>query len=70
MDDNDDWIEQKYKIDQFYKMNRDFRSLEFPYMLIAVAPNGGPIAVTSDKTKILALKTSDPSIENVCIFNN
>ena len=51
-------------------MNREFRSLELPYMLVAIAPNGGPIAITSDKTEILALKPSDPSIENVCIFNN
>lgn len=39
-------------------------------MLISVASYGGPIAITSDKTKILALKEDDPSIENVCIFNN
>lgn len=70
MDDNDDWIGQKYKIDQFYKMNREFRSLEFAYMLIAVAPNGGPIAITSDKTQIVARNNSDQSLENVCFFNN
>lgn len=40
------------------------------YMLVAIAPNGGPIAVTSDKRQILTLKQDDPSLENVCIFNN
>lgn len=39
-------------------------------MLISIAPNGGPIAITSDKKQILTLKTSDPTIDNVCIFNN
>ena len=39
-------------------------------MLISVASHGGPIAITSDKTKILALREDDPSLENICIFNN
>jgi hypothetical protein len=39
-------------------------------MLIAIAPNGGPIAITSDKRKILALRAEDPSLENVCVFTN
>ena len=39
-------------------------------MLMTVASHGGPIAVTSDKTKILARREDDPSIENICIFNN
>lgn len=39
-------------------------------MLISVAAFGGPIAITSDKTKILALREDDPSLENICIFSN
>lgn len=39
-------------------------------MLISVASFGGPIAVTSDKTKILTIREDDPSIENICIFSN
>jgi hypothetical protein len=39
-------------------------------MLIAVAAFGGPIAVTSDKTKILTLREDDPSLENIVIFSN
>jgi len=39
-------------------------------MLISVASYGGPIAITSDKTKILTLREGDPSIENICIFSN
>jgi len=39
-------------------------------MLISVASFGGPIAITSDKTKILALREDDPSVENICIFSN
>jgi hypothetical protein len=39
-------------------------------MLIAIAPNGGPIAITSDKKQILAVSVNDPTLENVCIFDN
>lgn len=73
MEDNDNWIESKdanFKIDQFYKMNKEFRKLEIEHMLIAIAQNGGPIAITSDKRKILAVRSDDPSLENVCIFSN
>ncbi len=35
-----------------------------------MASYGGPIALTSDKTKILTLREDDPSIENICIFSN
>ena len=73
MEDNDNWIESKdanFKIDQFYKLNKEFRKLEIEHMLIAIAQNGGPIAITSDKRKILALRADDPSLENVCIFSN
>jgi len=31
-------------------------------MLISVASYGGPIAITSDKTKILALREDDPTL--------
>jgi hypothetical protein len=65
MEDNDNWIESKdanFKIDQFYKMNKEFKKLDLLYMLIAIAPNGGPIAITSDKRQILALKEEDPSL--------
>lgn len=39
-------------------------------MLIAIPKNGGPIAITSDKTQIVAVSLTDPTLENVCIFNN
>lgn len=39
-------------------------------MLIAIPANGGPIAITSDKRQILALRADDPSLENICIFSN
>lgn len=39
-------------------------------MLISVASYGGPIAITSDKTKILTLREEDPTLENICIFSN
>jgi hypothetical protein len=47
-----------------------FNRLNHEYMLIAVASYGGPIAVTSDKTKILTLREDDPSLENICIYSN
>jgi hypothetical protein len=31
-------------------------------MLISIASNGGPIALTSDKKQILALRSDDPSL--------
>lgn len=39
-------------------------------MLVAVAPFGGPIAVTSDKTKILTVREDDPTVDNICLFSN
>ena len=39
-------------------------------MLISVASFGGPIALTSDKTQVLTLREEDPSINNICLFNN
>jgi len=39
-------------------------------MLISVASYGGPIAITSDKTKILTFREDDPSLHNICIFSN
>ena len=63
--DTDNWIESKdanYKIDTLYKMNSSYKKLEIMFMLIAVASNGGPIAITSDKRQILAVKTDDPSL--------
>lgn len=38
--------------------------------MISVAGYGGPIAITSDKMKLLTLRNDDPSLENVCIFSN
>ena len=39
-------------------------------MLMSVASFGGPIALTSDKTQILTLREEDPSIKNICLYNN
>jgi hypothetical protein len=39
-------------------------------MLVAVAPFGGNIAMTSDKSQILTLREDDPTIENIVFFNN
>ena len=39
-------------------------------MLISVASFGGPIAITSDKTKILTVREDDPSLDNILIFSN
>lgn len=72
-----DWYElnfgkQRYKADAFSDntFGKRFNRLNHEYMLISVASQGGPIAITSDKTKILALREDDPSIENICIFSN
>jgi hypothetical protein len=72
-----DWYElnggkTKYKADLFSEnsFGKRFSRLNHEYMLVTVASHGGPIALTSDKTKILALREDDPSIENICIFNN
>lgn len=62
----------KYKCDVFSEntFGKRFNRLNHEYMLMTVASFGGPIAVTSDKTKILTLREDDPSIENICIFSN
>jgi len=44
------------------QFGKRFSRLQHEYMLIAVAPYGGPIAITSDKTQILTLREDDPSI--------
>ena len=61
-----------FKTDLFSEnsFGKRFNRLNHEYMLISVASFGGPIAVTSDKTKILALREDDPSIKNICIFTN
>ena len=72
-----DWYELnggkvRYKADVFSEntMGKRFNRLSHEYMLISVASFGGPVAVTSDKTKILTLREEDPTLENVCIFSN
>jgi vacuolar protein sorting-associated protein 16 len=72
-----DWYELndgklKFKVDHFTEnsFGKRFNRLSHEYMLISVASCGGPIALTSDKTKILALREDDPSLENICIFSN
>lgn len=72
-----DWYElnngkHRYKADLFSEntFGKRFNRLNHEYMLVSVANHGGPIAITSDKTKILALREEDPSIKNICIFNN
>jgi hypothetical protein len=62
----------KYKTDSFTtnSMGKRFSRLNHEYMLIAVASYGGPIALTSDKTQILTVREDDPSIKNLCIYNN
>lgn len=62
----------RYKADVFSEntMGKRFNRLSHEYMLISVASFGGPVAVTSDKTKILTLREEDPTLENVCIFSN
>ena len=72
-----DWYElnrgkNKYKTDIFTdnSFGKRFNRLNHEYMLISVSSNGGSIAITSDKTKILALREDDPSIHNICLFNN
>ena len=63
------WIELdegrlKFTMDRFTEnsFGKRFNRLNHDYMLISVASFGGPIAITSDKTKILAIKEDDPSI--------
>ena len=51
-------------------MGKRFYRLEHEYMQVAVAPFGGPIAITSDKSLILTVRAEDPSIENICLFSN
>lgn len=51
-------------------LGKRFNRLNHEYMLIALVPHGGLIALTSDKSKILTLREDDPSIENVCIISN
>ena len=51
-------------------LGKRFSRLQHEYMLVAVAPFGGPIAVTSDKTKILTLREDDPTLHNICIYSN
>jgi len=64
-----DWYElnnnkYRFKADVFSEniFGKRFNRLNHEYMLISVASFGGPIAVTSDKTKILTLREDDPSI--------
>lgn len=52
------------------QMGKRFNRLMHEYMLFAAAPYGGPIAVTSDKTKILTLREDDPSINNIVLYSN
>ena len=51
-------------------LGKRFNRLMHEYMLIAVCPYGGPIAITSDKTKILTLREDDPSINNIVLYAN
>lgn len=39
-------------------------------MLIAVASNGGPIAITSDKSKALLYKATDPTLQHTLFFDS
>lgn len=61
-----------YKVDVFSEntFGKRFNRLSHEYMLISVASFGGPIAITSDKTKILTVREDDPSLENILIFSN
>lgn len=72
-----DWVEFtnskfRFKTDIFSDntFGKRFNRLNHEYMLISVASYGGPIAITSDKTKILTLREDDPSVDNICIFSN
>jgi len=72
-----DWVEFtnsrfRFKTDVFSDntFGKRFNRLNHEYMLISVASFGGPIAITSDKTKILTLREDDPSVDNICIFSN
>jgi hypothetical protein len=62
----------KYKIDEWTEnqMGKRFSRLEHEYMRVTVAGNGGPIALTSEKTAVLALSEGDPSHHNICIYSN
>lgn len=62
----------KYKTDSFSEnpMGKRFSRLNHEYMLMSVAPYGGPIALTSDKTQILTVREDDPSINNICLYSN
>ena len=57
-----DWYELNggklcFKADSFTEntFGKRFNRLSHEYMLISLASHGGPIAITSDKTKILTL---------------
>lgn len=72
-----DWYElndkkNRFKTDVFSEntFGKRFNRLNHEYMLISIASFGGPIAITSDKTKILTLREDDPTLENICIFSN
>lgn len=65
-------VKFRYKTDSFSEnpMGKRFNRLNHEYMLMSVASYGGPIALTSDKTKILTLREEDQSIKNICLFKN
>ena len=68
-----DWIslnKSYYKINEFFKMSQEFRSIEIEHCLVAVARHGGPIAITRNPAHIVISKATDPTRENICMFSN
>jgi hypothetical protein len=73
MADDQNWIEldkHNFKLSQVFKMDPSFKSIDHPNMLIAAAGFGGPIALTSDKSKALLYKSKDLTLKNILFYDN
>lgn len=76
MEPEDGWVELdelRYKVYEFYdKMHNDFKIVDLLNYNVAVAQNGGPIAVARNLEDKIFIKTqhNDPLKDHICFFAN